>query len=59
MAACVQAQGDSDIADKQVALALELKPDFSLSVYADNLRYRRDEDQAHHVELLRPTSLPR
>ena len=58
MAACQAALGDEDQARHHAAKVLELKPDFTLSDFANQLPYRSEADREAFLGSFRLAGLP-
>ncbi len=58
IAGCYGKLGLADEAARHAALALELKPDFTISGHITDLAYRHDRERQHHRDILRAAPLP-
>ncbi len=58
MAGCYAKLGKKDEAAKQAALAIKLKPDFSVSDYVAKLAYKNEQDRERHRDVLQEGPLP-
>ena len=58
LAACRAALGEQDKARQHAAKALELKPDFTLSDFANQLPYRNEADRESFLDSFRLAGLP-
>ncbi len=58
MAGCYAKVGMKDEAAQQVALAIKLKPDFSVSDYVAKLAYKNEQDRERHRDVLQEGPLP-
>jgi len=59
MAGCLGRLEDTDGAARQTAMALELKPDFTIADYIAGLAYRHDAEREQHRDILGTAPLPR
>ena len=59
LAACLTRLGDHEAAEREIRRVLELRPNFSVTRYADGLLYRDTDYHAHHREMLTATVLPK
>ncbi len=58
MAGCYAKLGMQDEAARQAALAIKLKPEFSVSDYVATLAYKNEQDRERHRDVLQDGLFP-